>query len=185
MFDKYRLRYKLAITSKVTREEYELIKEATQNIKVAASDEEREEIDKILNQIKVLADPKQWFWIRRRQELRLWNWFLIVGNAIFQTNSLMKPKSDDHIIVNICYSISTISCLILNLLSYKEGWTICVYAGSIILAIRQAIRLADFENTKPSLFIKHEEHNESKIEVYTWLYIMVMQSLGFLATLIL
>ena len=93
----------------------------------------------------------------------------------------MNPKSEEHIIVNICYSISTIFCIILNLLSYKEGWTMFVYAVSIILNIRQAIRLADFENTKPSLFIK----DESKIKVYNWLYILVMQSLGVLSTIIL
>ena len=33
LFDKYRLRYKLAISSKVTREEYDLILQATKNIK--------------------------------------------------------------------------------------------------------------------------------------------------------
>jgi hypothetical protein len=112
----------------------------------------------VLDQVQVIGNPKKWFWVRRRKELRDFNWFLIFANVIFQTRSMMGALNDRVILVNCFYFVSTFVCTVLNLLAYKEGWSICVLLSSIILSFRQGVRILDLEHTKPSL--NPEANNE-------------------------
>jgi hypothetical protein len=130
----------------------------------------------VLDQVNVIGDPKKWFWIRRRKEIRGFNWLFIICNTIFQARSIMNAPNDRVVLVNSLYFVSTFVCVVLNLLAHREGWSICVFICSFILCLRQGVRIVDFEQTKPSF--KPDADNEGKLAIFNWMYVLVLQMLG-------
>ena len=79
-----------------------------------------------------------------------WVFFINISNASFQYHAISEPQSDEHLRVNLIYTINTIIIFILLIVSkLKKNLLIpTTYAAMVLLLLRQCIRIFDFENTR-------------------------------------
>jgi hypothetical protein len=80
--------------------------------------------------------------------------FFLFTNALFQISAIIDPKTPLQRTVNIIYSAINLIAAILYRLSRSQYATekgiqkYCLVASYVIVAIRNAIRLIDFEETR-------------------------------------
>lgn len=88
------------------------------------------------------------FYQERIKDLRLYLICENISTMIFQLFGLLQPLNDKHFTVSCLYTLNSIVCLILQILSFKGGKFVkLVLVNNFLLIMRMALRLLDFEET--------------------------------------
>jgi hypothetical protein len=88
------------------------------------------------------------FYNERLKDLRI---FLIcsnISNMVFQIDGLLSPANNSHFILSIIYTLNSIICLILQLITFKnEKYMSLISLNTFLFVLRMAVRLLDYEET--------------------------------------
>jgi len=104
-------------------------------------------------QLLVQEDFTAWFWSKRQSAVRNWNWIIIFSNLSFQIPVILSPPKEQSFRVNLVYTAISFVNICLQVASYyvkdKAG---PITFNLLIIGIRNAVRIIDFEETKFELF---------------------------------
>lgn len=116
------------------------------------------------------------FWDRRSLDARVFCIMLNFSNSLYQLQAVIKPLNSTHLVVNLIYSVGSITCFAAIYFSFKNPMYLqtLMFGCCSYLLFRNAIRLWDFEQTK------------QEVEPEDWYYLVVIQnlSIGQLANII-
>lgn len=99
--------------------------------------------------------------------------YLTISNIIFQTSAVLKPMNYNHFIINCVYSIVSILSLIVVGLSYKFQFFLnAMWPLSIVVLVRNSIRVLDLENTR---YDPKNPENLRRYSYIAWTMLVVMQ----------
>ena len=72
---------------------------------------------------------------------------------VFQLNAMVSPYNDDHFRLNAYYTLNSIVCLVLQVLSFRHEKNMkLILVNSTLFVIRMGIRLYDFENSQEKMY---------------------------------
>lgn len=93
-------------------------------------------------------DHKHDFWNRRAKIAIYWGLILTTSNFVFQVSAILYPANPGHLIQNIVYTVNSVVCLTLFLISLRlPGRTYLAFIASVLTLVRNLIRIYDIEDT--------------------------------------
>ena len=77
-----------------------------------------------------------------------WGLIMTTSNLAYQLQALSSPLNDSHFVMNVIYTVNSVFCLTLFLITLrKPRRTYLGFIGQILTMFRNLIRLYDFEGT--------------------------------------
>ena len=104
------------------------------------------------------------------RDAQQWGILMTISNLLFSFSALMKPKTEEHYMINIFYTIISVLSLALYYYSHNNPRRRNLLVFNLyVLQSRLTFRLIDFEGTKP--LMKYGEWPWlTVINVYSWHY---------------
>jgi hypothetical protein len=138
-----------------------------------------------LANLEIEPNMKKEFWYHRHVEARRWVWLMMISNTLFQLRALSNPHSESHFYVNLGYTVYNLVVVILLSLSYRTKESSILILPALIMAnMRQIMRFADLEDTKPEITGDEEESNTNGFQTETWRFTVIIQWTAFIISLL-
>lgn len=111
--------------------------------------------------------------LQKLQHARFFLWWITVSNLMYAQAALRNPMNEKHFVVNCVYLSIAVFFLVILVLQLKFNFFLkFLWPYSVVLVIRQCIRLFDLEDTR---FDPQDPLNKNRMTETEWSQLVQMQ----------